>query len=81
MQSEIPIFPVAEYEVGPVPSYGVVLVRFAFLASPLQRLDEAARGRHYALTMPQALALRDELTSAIEKLARAQVNAPPGTKQ
>lgn len=75
MADNIPIFPVSGWDAGPVPSMGIMVIRFHFLAHPLQKLEEADPGRNYALTPPQLRELRDAIDRALVKLEKPEVPA------
>ena len=61
-----PVFPIAGWTIVPVSAHGVILFRPSFLTHPMQRPEEANRGRIYALNMAQAR----QLVSEIDKLFR-----------
>ena len=79
MADDIPCFPITGYTIGPIPSMGIVLVRFPFLASPMQALEQADPGRNYALTPVQAREVRDAIDRALAKLDSSE--SPPDPDQ
>jgi biofilm regulator BssS len=80
-EETFPVFPVSAWQIGPVPSYGIVVVRFAFLAHSLQKLDEAEWGRRYALQPNKVRELIQELERSLRHLESAAPQAPPGQRQ
>jgi biofilm regulator BssS len=75
----IPTFPVTAWEVGPVPSYDIVLIRFRYIASPMQKLEEAQWDRRYVLSPAKVRDLIGELEKALRHLQGGQVS--PDAKQ
>lgn len=69
--SDIPLFPVAGWTVGPVPRLGVATIKFDFLTNTLQSPDQANEGRHYALTPAQLRELIQKMQSALDVLESA----------
>lgn len=65
---EIPIFPVARWDFGPVPSLGLITIRPHFLSGPMQAMEQAQASRFYALTKSQARELIEDLQKALQKL-------------
>lgn len=78
MTDNIPLFPVAGWAIGPLPSYGAVTVKFDFLTSPMQSPQDANEGRYYALTPQQATELAHKLLEAARRLEMIEPQAPPG---
>lgn len=76
MTDEIPLFPVAGWEIAPISAYGAIFIRPAFLSHPAQKLEEADPGRRYLLTAAQARELRDAIDRALHHL---ETGAPQGT--
>lgn len=74
-KDDVPLFPVAGWEIGPLPSLGVVMIQPHFLTHPMQRPEEANSGRRYVLTPQQALELAGAIQRALQKL---ESNGPPG---
>ena len=79
-EDDIPLFPVASWQLGPVPSLGIVTFRPNFLTNLSQRPDEANEGRYYALTPVQVQGLIQDLSAALEKLQKAEFQPVPGHK-
>lgn len=76
-EDNIPLFPVAELTVGPVPAYGIVVIRPDFLTHMTQRPEQAQQGRTYALTPTQARFLVSRLQKALATLENVAPQAPP----
>ena len=77
MTTEIPMFPVTEYELRSVKAYGCVLLRLGFISSPMQSIGEADPGRNYALTRAQALELAEALRRSVAKMDQLPDQSPP----
>ncbi|QDQ87716.1 hypothetical protein FMZ60_09015 [Alcaligenaceae bacterium SJ-26] len=76
--SDIPLFPVAGWAIGPIPSYGIATIKFDFLTHPLQKVEEANEGRHYALTPAQLRELIQKMQSTLDVLENTVEQAPGG---
>ena len=64
------IYPIANWDVGPIEEHKLVVFRPHFISSPGQSADEAEISRYYAMTIEQAKELRLALESAIVVLER-----------
>lgn len=73
---ELILFPVTGWEVAPISAYGAIFIRPAFLAHPMQKMEEADPGRRYLLTAAQAKELRDAIDRT---LLRLQSGEPQGS--
>ena len=80
-ESNLPLFPVSGWEIGPVPRLGLLIVRFEFLSHSLQKLTEADPGRRYALQPEQARKLITALQDSLRQLDNTVPGAPPGPTQ
>lgn len=78
--SDIPLFPVAGWTVGPIPRLGLATIKFDFLTNTLQSPDQANEGRHYALTPLQLRELIEKMQLALLALERVGEQAPEGPK-
>lgn len=78
--SDIPLFPVAGWMVGPIPRLGLATIKFDFVTNALQRPEEANEGRHYALTPLQLRELIEKMQSALDVLESAGEQAPEGQR-
>jgi biofilm regulator BssS len=74
----IPLFPVAGWAIGPVPTHGIVTLKLDFLTSPMQPPEEATPGRYYALLPEQAIELANKILEAAHRLETIGAVAPPG---
>lgn len=77
-QEQIPLFPVAAWSIGPVPSLGLVTIKFDFLTNLMQDSNTPNPGRHYALTPAQAQELVTKIQSALHVLENTSPQAPLG---
>ncbi len=64
------IYPIANWDVGPIEEHGLVVFRPHFISSPEQTAEDAQVSRYYAMTIEQARELRLALESAIAVLER-----------
>jgi len=64
------IYPIANWDVGPIEDHKLVVFRPHFISSPEQTVDDAQVSRYYAMTIEQAKELRLALESAIAVLER-----------
>lgn len=78
MSDEIPLFPVTEWTVGPIPRFGAVTVRLGFITGPMQPLGDANPGRHYVLTAAQATELAEKILESVRQLGTSVEQAPRG---
>jgi hypothetical protein len=79
--NETPIFPITGHDVKVYDEGSAVIVRFPFLSHSMQKVSEADPGRHYVLTMKQAVAFKEALTQAILHLQFVGVQSPKGLDQ
>ncbi|RDH83085.1 MAG: hypothetical protein DIZ80_12570 [endosymbiont of Galathealinum brachiosum] len=64
------IYPIANWDVGPIEDHKLVVFRPHFISSPEQTVEDAEISRYYAMTIDQAKELRLALESAIAVLER-----------
>lgn len=62
------IYPIANWDVGPIEEHKLVVFRPHFISTPEQTAEEAEISRYYAMTIEQAKELRLALESAIKVL-------------
>lgn len=79
MAENIPLFPVAGWEISSIPSYDAIAVKLDFLASPMQ--SEPSPGRSYLLGIQQAKELAQRITALCEKAEAYGFERPPGPAQ
>jgi hypothetical protein len=77
---DIPLFPVASWQLGPIPRLGLISLCPNFLTNLSQRPEEANQGRHYVLTPKQAQDLINDLTLALQNLQKSAPEAHLGQK-
>lgn len=75
-QNETPLFPVADWTIGPIEQYGIVAMRLGFLSHPLQKLSESDPGRMYGLTTAQAREIAQKILDEADHLERRVASAP-----
>lgn len=80
MADDIPLFPIAEWKIGPVTAYEMVTMQFGFLTGPMQPPSEANQSPYYALTAPQAEELIQQIQRALDLLKTAGPQASLGQK-
>lgn len=64
------IYPIANWDVGPIEEHKLVVFRPHYISSPEQTVEDAEISRYYAMTIDQAKELRLALESAIAVLER-----------
>ncbi len=64
------IYPLANWDIGPIEAHKLVVFRPHFISSPGQAAEDAQVSRYYAMTIEQAQELRLALESAIAVLQR-----------
>ena len=62
------IYPVANWDMGPIPQHELIVFRPHFISSPEQSINDAETSRYYALTLSQAKELAASLHKSIEEL-------------
>ena len=62
------IYPVANWDIGPIEEHRLIVFRPHFISSPEQPAEDAEVSRYYALTLPQAKELKQALETAIAVL-------------
>lgn len=64
------IYPIANWDMGPIEEHRLVVFRPHFISSPEQTVENAEISRYYALTLSQAKELKMALENAIAILER-----------
>jgi len=62
------IYPVANWDIGPIAQHKLVVFRPHFISSPEQTAAEAEISRYYAFTLSQAKELQAALQQAVDEL-------------
>lgn len=62
------IYPVANWDIGPIEQHQLVVFRPHFISSPDQTAEDAEISRYYALTLTQAKELKEALETSIAAL-------------
>jgi len=75
-----PLFPIASWQIGFIPSLGIISFCPNFLTNLSQKPDEANQGRYYALTPLQAQALIQDLKAQVQKAENAEPLYSPNQK-
>ena len=65
------VYPIANWDLGPIEQHQLVVFRPHFISSPGQTAEDAEISRYYALTVAQAKQLRNALEEAITTLESA----------
>ncbi|HDL6960501.1 TPA: bssS family protein [Yersinia enterocolitica] len=79
-KDDIPVFPVTGWQAGPLPGHDMLILKFQFLSSPMQKLDEAQESQFYAMQPAMVRNLISDLTRHLEALEKYGVQFPPGKK-
>jgi len=66
------IYPIANWDMGPIEEHGLIVFRPHFISEPGQAAEDAEVSRYYAMTLPQAKELKMALENAIGMLERKQ---------
>lgn len=64
------IYPIANWDIGPIEEHQLVVFRPHFISSPEQTAEDAEISRYYALTLSQAKELKSALETAIVMLEK-----------
>ena len=64
------IYPIANWDIGPIEEQQLVVFRPHFISSPEQTAEDAKVSRYYALTVTQAKELKEALETAIMMLEK-----------
>ena len=59
------IYPVANWDIGPIPQHELIVFRPHYISKPDQSVNDAELSRYYALTLTQAKELQLALQGAI----------------
>ncbi|MDO9235983.1 MAG: hypothetical protein Q7U28_08125 [Aquabacterium sp.] len=73
-EDDIPLFPVAQVSIGPVPRMGIVVMRLDFLSTVMDTPENAQTGRTYAMTPVQVHYVIEQLQRSLVSL---DTSAPP----
>ncbi|WP_425347732.1 hypothetical protein [Spartinivicinus poritis] len=65
--NETPLFPIAGWRIGPIPSKGAVMFEPHYLAKPSDTPEQARKDRPYVLTPAQAQELGEKLMEVARK--------------
>lgn len=65
------IYPIANWDMGPIEEHQLVVFRPHFISSPEQSAEEAEISRYYAMTLSQAKELKQSLEVVIGVLEQA----------
>lgn len=68
MPDEIALFPVAGWQSGPVPAHGLIALKFQYLSTPMQRIEEAQTTQMFAMTADQTRQLIEDLQRQLDRL-------------
>lgn len=79
-KDDIPVFPVAGWQVGPLPGYDSVVLKFQYLVSPMQPLEQAQETQFFAVTTEMAEQLISELQKHVQTLKSSGVQSPQEPK-
>ncbi|XBS71127.1 bssS family protein [Acerihabitans sp. KWT182] len=79
-EGDIPVFPVSGWKIGPLPGYDALVLKFQYLASPLQPIEEAEETIFYGLTPEIARGLISDLQKHIEAVEKSASLPHPEAK-
>ncbi len=67
-QDDEKIYPIANWDIGPIEEHQLIVFRPHYISSPEQNAETADPSRYYALTLSQAKDLKLALENAIGQL-------------
>ncbi len=76
-ESDIPLFPIVGWNIGPIPTHGVVAFQPYFIASPMDPVEAAQPSRYYAMTPAQARELAQKILEAADTAESFAAQVPP----
>ncbi|WP_261832922.1 bssS family protein [Leminorella grimontii] len=65
-ENDVPVFPVTRWDMGPLPGYNAVAMRFHFIASPMDEIESAQQTNYMVITPDMARALISDLQRHLE---------------
>ncbi len=68
------VYPVANWDMGPIEAHQLIVFRPHFISTPGQAPEDAEISRYYAMTVEQAKELRQSLDMAIAMLEKNAQN-------
>ena len=75
-KSEIPVFPIASWQIGPVLIHGIVTFCPNFLDEQNQNPDKPTLGRYYGMSPAQVRHLIADLQKALDELEMYESQDP-----
>ncbi|HHQ6722187.1 TPA: bssS family protein [Serratia fonticola] len=79
-KTDISIFPVTGWKIGPLPGYDALVLKFQFLTSPTQPLEEAQETQFFGITPDIAKAMIADLKKHIETVEKSSGAIHPSEK-
>jgi biofilm regulator BssS len=80
MDDLISLNPVSGWAINHIKAHEAMFIKFDFLTSPMQPLNEANQSPNFLLTVAQAEELAMALTASAQKVRSAEFQATPGPK-
>lgn len=78
--NDIPVFPVAGWQAGPLPGYDAIALKLKFLSSPMQDVGSPQETQFFAITPEMAENLISDLQRHIEAVRSSGIHSPQGDK-
>ncbi len=70
-KDDIPVFPITSWDIGPLPGYNAVAMRFHFITSPMDNIDSAQTTNYMVVTPEMAKSLISDLQKHIATAERS----------
>ncbi|WGM04520.1 bssS family protein [Arsenophonus nasoniae] len=77
-KNDIPTFPIAGWKIGPLPGYDALALKFQFLSSPMQSINEAQETQFFIINPQMARTLIADLTKHIDTVEKSAIQSPQG---
>ncbi|CAJ0994595.1 hypothetical protein SODG_006408 [Sodalis praecaptivus] len=79
-KDDIPVFPVTGWKAGPLRGYDALTLKFQYLSSPMQPIEEAQETQFLGITTQMARTLIADLQKHIDSLENSAIQSPEGDK-
>lgn len=79
-ENDIPVFPIAGWQAGPLPGYDALVLKLQFLSSPMQSIEAPQETQFFAITPLQVENLISDLQRHLVELKKSGIQSPQGDK-
>lgn len=80
MADNIPLAPIAGWNIGPIKAYEAVTFKLNFLSHSMQAPQEAQESPQFVMTAEQAAEFAAAIGKALEQLKNTEFQAAPGPR-